>query len=164
MPIDINDYPAIKKHLDKYWDKISIRDDQGDTPYNLRNCIYTDLFLEQKIVYSEIVQEPKFFLDTNEHFFVEATAFIMTGNHIECIIKYLNSKICTYLFKKFYAGGGLGEKGYRYKKEFLQLLPIPQNNFKLLLNITDDNILEKTICDIYSLNNDEIEYIFNNNM
>ncbi len=36
--IDIYDYPAIKQHLDKYWDKISIRADKGDTPYNLRNC------------------------------------------------------------------------------------------------------------------------------
>lgn len=30
--IDINDYPAVKKHLDKYWDRIQRRDDQGDTP------------------------------------------------------------------------------------------------------------------------------------
>ena len=38
--IDINDFPAVKKHLDKYWDKIEHRADQGDTPYNLRNCAY----------------------------------------------------------------------------------------------------------------------------
>ncbi len=36
--IDINDYPAIKAHLDTYWNKIVSRADQGDTPYNLRNC------------------------------------------------------------------------------------------------------------------------------
>ena len=38
--IDINDYPAVKAHLDQYWDKISVRSDKGDTPYNLRNCAY----------------------------------------------------------------------------------------------------------------------------
>ena len=33
--IDINDYPAVKAHLDQYWDKISKgRADKGDTPYN----------------------------------------------------------------------------------------------------------------------------------
>lgn len=40
--IDINEYPAIKVHLDQYWDKIKDRMDQGDTPYNLRNCAYMD--------------------------------------------------------------------------------------------------------------------------
>ena len=40
--IDINDYPAVKAHLDLYWDKISVRADKGETPYNLRNCAYLD--------------------------------------------------------------------------------------------------------------------------
>lgn len=40
--IDINEYPAIKVHLDQYWNKIKDRMDQGDTPYNLRNCAYMD--------------------------------------------------------------------------------------------------------------------------
>ena len=39
---NINDYPAIKSHLDQYWDKLSKRADKGDTPYNLRNCAYVD--------------------------------------------------------------------------------------------------------------------------
>lgn len=30
------------------------------------------------------------------------------------------------MFKLFYAGGGLGQKGYRYKKVFVEQLPIPQ--------------------------------------
>ncbi|GAA8099139.1 hypothetical protein HpDR14_15000 [Helicobacter pylori] len=32
----------------------------------------------------------------------------------------------TFAFKTFYAGGGLGESGYRYKKAFIERLPIPQ--------------------------------------
>ncbi|MCQ2976311.1 MAG: restriction endonuclease, partial [Bacteroidales bacterium] len=42
--ININEYPALKQHLDKYWDKIEKRADQGDTPYNLRNCAYLEDF------------------------------------------------------------------------------------------------------------------------
>ncbi|MCI6212070.1 MAG: Eco57I restriction-modification methylase domain-containing protein [Bacteroides heparinolyticus] len=38
--IHIEDYPAIKQHLDNYWDKMKPRADQGDTVYNLRNCAY----------------------------------------------------------------------------------------------------------------------------
>ena len=36
--VHIEDYPAIKAHLDQFWDQIKDRADQGDTPYNLRNC------------------------------------------------------------------------------------------------------------------------------
>ena len=49
--IDINDYPAVKAHLDRYWDKISARTDKGDTPYNLRNCAYLEDFSKPKIMY-----------------------------------------------------------------------------------------------------------------
>jgi adenine-specific DNA-methyltransferase len=31
----------------------------------------------------------------------------------------------AFFFKTFYAGGGLGEDGYRYKKAFLEQLPLP---------------------------------------
>ena len=38
--VHIEDYPAIKQHLDNYWDKIESRADHGETAYNLRNCAY----------------------------------------------------------------------------------------------------------------------------
>ena len=41
--INIEDYPAVKMHLDSYYAKIAKRDDQGDTPYNLRCCAYLRL-------------------------------------------------------------------------------------------------------------------------
>ncbi|MGP6603868.1 Eco57I restriction-modification methylase domain-containing protein, partial [Ornithobacterium rhinotracheale] len=43
-PINIDDYPAIKKHLDQYWTRLEKRADQGVTPYNLRNCAYMEDF------------------------------------------------------------------------------------------------------------------------
>lgn len=41
--INIDDYPAVKHHLDTYWDQLKKRSDKGDTPYNLRNCAYLDV-------------------------------------------------------------------------------------------------------------------------
>ena len=61
--INIEDYPAIKAHLDSYYPQLEARADQGDTPYNLRNCAYIEDFFKQKIMYSEIVREPQFYLD-----------------------------------------------------------------------------------------------------
>ncbi|GAA8646668.1 class I SAM-dependent DNA methyltransferase [Helicobacter pylori] len=129
-PIDIEKYPAIKAHLDSHHDAIVTRSDQGDTPYNLRNCAYLEDFEKEKIVYGEIVQEPRFYLDNGECelgvFYAEATSFILTGEHLRYLLGMLHSKLITFAFKTFYAGGGLGESGYRYKKAFIERLPIPQ--------------------------------------
>ena len=132
-PIKINNYPAIKTHLDKFFDKLAKRYDKGDTPYNLRNCIYMDDFFKQKIIYSEIVQTPQFYLDNDKNYFPEATTFIMTGDNLEFVIACLNSKLYSYCFKRFYSGGGLGEHGYRYKKVFLEKLPLPKIQDKEVL-------------------------------
>ncbi|MGN8407224.1 DUF7149 domain-containing protein [Helicobacter pylori] len=129
-PIDIEKYPATKAHLDAHYDAIVTRSDQGDTPYNLRNCTYLEDFEKEKIVYGEIVQEPRFYLDNGECelgvFYAEATSFILTGEHLRYLLGMLHSKLITFAFKTFYAGGGLGESGYRYKKAFIERLPIPQ--------------------------------------
>ncbi|MGT0061474.1 type IIG restriction enzyme/methyltransferase [Helicobacter pylori] len=143
-PIDIEKYPAIKTHLDSHYDTIATRSDQGDTPYHLRNCAYLEDFEKEKIVYGEIVQEPRFYLDNGEcelgYFYAEATSFILTGEHLRYLLGMLHSKLITFAFKTFYAGGGLGESGYRYKKAFIERLPIPKitpQNQKLADKITD---------------------------
>ncbi|KOS35290.1 class I SAM-dependent DNA methyltransferase [Helicobacter pylori] len=143
-PIDIEKYPATKAHLDSHYDTIATRCDQGDTPYHLRNCAYLEDFEKEKIVYGEIVQEPRFYLDNGEcelgYFYAEATSFILTGEHLHYLLGMLHSKLITFAFKTFYAGGGLGESGYRYKKAFIERLPIPQiteKNQELADKITD---------------------------
>ncbi|PDX46747.1 restriction endonuclease, partial [Helicobacter pylori] len=143
-PIDIEKYPATKAHLDSHYDAIVTRCDQGDTPYNLRNCAYLEDFEKEKIVYGEIVQEPRFYLDNGEcelgYFYAEATSFILTGEHLHYLLGMLHSKLITFAFKTFYAGGGLGESGYRYKKAFIERLPIPKitpKNQELARKITD---------------------------
>ncbi|WRC88403.1 class I SAM-dependent DNA methyltransferase [Helicobacter pylori] len=143
-PIDIEKYPATKAHLDAHYDIIATRCDQGDTPYHLRNCAYLEDFEKEKIVYGEIVQEPRFYLDNGEcqlgYFYAEATSFILTGEHLRYLLGMLHSKLITFAFKTFYAGGGLGESGYRYKKAFIERLPIPQitpQNQELARKITD---------------------------
>ncbi|UOS27182.1 class I SAM-dependent DNA methyltransferase [Helicobacter pylori] len=143
-PIDLEKYPATKAHLNSHYDTIATRSDQGDTPYHLRNCAYLEDFEKEKIVYGEIVQEPRFYLDNGEcelgYFYAEATSFILTGEHLRYLLGMLHSKLITFAFKTFYAGGGLGESGYRYKKAFIERLPIPKitpQNQKLARKITD---------------------------
>lgn len=123
LPININCYPAVKRWLDSHWNNISTRGDKGVTPYNLRHCAYYKEFEKEKIVYSEIVREQQFFYDTHG-FYPEATSFIITGESIKYLISLLNSDFITWAFKKYYAGGGLGGSGFRYKKQFILNLPL----------------------------------------
>ncbi|MGL2437969.1 DUF7149 domain-containing protein [Helicobacter pylori] len=138
-PIDIEKYPAIKAHLDSHHDAIITRCDQGDTPYNLRNCAYLEDFEKEKIVYPCIMAKEPCFVYEEKGFYAPAPANIITGDKIE--IKYLtallNSKCIYFAMRKFYMGGGIeGE----LKTNNLEKIPIPQitpKNQELADKITD---------------------------
>ena len=129
-----NEYPAIYKYLSQYKDRLENR---GQCRYGGKNNKgqhhwleldnnpsdnYLAEFEKEKIIYSEIVREPQFYFD-KKTYYAEATSFIMTGENLKFLLGLLHSKLITYTFKTFYAGGGLGGQGYRYKKAFLNHLP-----------------------------------------
>ncbi|GAA9521655.1 class I SAM-dependent DNA methyltransferase [Helicobacter pylori] len=143
-------YPIIYAHLFSHKDELLKRNkDETGKRYEWY-CLqrwaasYYQEFEKEKIVYGEIVQEPRFYLDNGEcelgYFYAEATSFILTGEHLHYLLGMLHSKLITFAFKTFYAGGGLGESGYRYKKAFIERLPIPKitpQNQELARKITD---------------------------
>ncbi|EAH5096736.1 class I SAM-dependent DNA methyltransferase [Campylobacter coli] len=147
--INIENYPSLKKHFDEFYPQLEKRADKGLTPYNLRNCAYIEEFEKEKIVYSEIVRKPQFYLDVNLNFYAEATSFILTGENLKYLIAFLNNDFVAFIFKTFYAGGNLGENGFRYKKAFLEKLPIPKINSKNqklaneLVNLVDEILKAK---------------------
>lgn len=114
-------------------------------------------------MYSEIVRSPRFYYDNCCKFFPEATTFILTGEHLRYLYNILNSRTFTYFFKRFYAGGGLGEDGYRYKKAFFEKLPIPKmigtKNQQLIESANENNNIEKYYLLLFNFNEDEIEEI-----
>ncbi len=138
-PIDIEKYPTLKAHLDSHHDAITTRSDQGDTPYNLRNCAYLEDFEKEKIVYPCIMAKEPCFVYEEKGFYAPAPANIITGDKTE--IKYLtallNSKCIYFAMRKFYMGGGIeGE----LKTNNLEKIPIPQittKNQELADKITD---------------------------
>ncbi|GAA9722349.1 class I SAM-dependent DNA methyltransferase [Helicobacter pylori] len=126
-PIDIEKYPAIKAHLDSHYDAITTRSDQGDTPYNLRNCAYLEDFEKEKIVYPETSQGA-YFIYENSGIFLEKTAFMIVSDayNLKLLTALLNSKLITFYFKNFCGGCILGKSGYQYNKHALEKIPIPQ--------------------------------------
>ncbi len=97
--IHIEDYPAIKQHLDCYWDKVKPRADQGDTPYNLRNCAYLDEFLKPKIIWKRVGSILRFSYDENGLFGLDSTCFAV-GKEIAYICCILNSSMGHYLLNE----------------------------------------------------------------
>ncbi|RRD58197.1 hypothetical protein EII40_12210 [Tannerella forsythia] len=95
--IDINDYPAVKAHLDQYWDRISTRADKGDTPYNLRNCAYLEDFFKPKIMYPNMTKYIPFYYD-ERGFYQNDKSFMITGNAVAYLTAFLNSSIFKYCF------------------------------------------------------------------
>jgi len=159
--VDLEEYPAVKRYLDQYWAQLAPRTDQGDTPYHLRSCAYWNDFMMPKIVYSEIVREPQFYLDASGEFLVEATAFLLTGEHLGYLIKLLNSKVLAYIYRHFYAGGGLGGDTYRYKKAFLEKLPLPCYTPSTLCKSIENSteVAEEEILALYHFTQEEAAYL-----
>ena len=139
--IKIEDYPAIKAHLDQYWDKIEKRADQGDTPYNLRSCAYLEDFNKPKVVWGEISDRSKFAYDHEGKYIPEATTFLMVGNQLPYLFCVLNSPLSEWFFSKVGTTTGVGT--VRWKKYTIQQLLLP--------NITDEQrILFNNYVELYT--------------
>ncbi|MGN8459456.1 Eco57I restriction-modification methylase domain-containing protein [Helicobacter pylori] len=121
-PIDIEKYPAIKVHLDSHYDTIATRCDQGDTPYHLRNCAYLEDFEKEKIVWAEMTDEPRFIYD-NKGFLTNQTCYFIARDD-KYLFAILNSKVMYFFMRQM--ASNLGEGAFRWIKQFIERLPIPQ--------------------------------------
>ncbi len=135
-PIDIEKYPATKAHLNSYWNTIATRSDQGDTPYHLRNCAYLEDFEKEKIVWAEMTDEPRFIYD-NKGFYTNQTCYFIARDD-KYLFAILNSKVIYFFMRQM--ASNLGEGAFRWIKQFIERLPIPQiteKNQELADKITD---------------------------
>ena len=169
---DIDDYPSIKQYLLSYrferleqtgkvhivnGEKVKARKKTNNKWFETQDSIsYWEDFNKPKIMYSEIVRDPQFFFDVDGKFYPEATSFIMTGDGLETLYRVFHTSLATYLVKRFYAGGGLGEKGYRYKKAFFEDLPIPK---ALLHQQIDELSANESLIRLYGLSSEEVSFI-----
>lgn len=119
-----NNFPSLMNHLFVYKEKAEKRYDKGDYWWELRPCDYYAEFEKEKVIWSEIVTEPRFCYDTSA-FYIDASVFFMVGEHVKYLAGFFNSKAGEFVFKRFYAGGGLGKSGYQYQKIYVVQVPIP---------------------------------------
>ena len=153
--IDIEEYPAVKAHLDQYWDKIAVRDDQGATPYNLRNCAYWDLFFQQKICWKAVGRKLAFALVDSGIFLTAPASFISAGKYNSYILDFLCSSVGTYYIYKNSDTTGAGD--IMLNIQSLVKFPVPFT--KEIDDLKRREIRNDEIYQIYQFSDDEISYI-----
>ena len=165
-PINIDDYPAIKKHLDRFYSELEKRLDKGITPYNLRNCAYIEDFYRQKIVWAELARTGNAFIYDNSKSIVLNTSYILTSNNggvqkLKYLLSILNSKLI--LFYMDLISSKLDKTGWRWLKQFVEQLPIPNyetenETISYLVNRVIDNKKNNIPVNEYEKQIDEIIY------
>ena len=153
--IDINNYPAVKAHLDQFGDRITARADKGDTPYNLRNCAYLDLFFQPHICWKAVGRKLAFALVESGIFLTAPASFISGGKYNETILHYLCSSIGTYFIYKNSDTTGAGD--IMLNIQSLIKFPIPLGILKT--EGLSDCEIEESINKIYGFTSEEIAYI-----
>ena len=121
-PVDIENYPIIKEHLNQYFEILEKRSDKGITPYNLRNCAFLNDFEKEKIIWLELSDKSKFTIE-NEHYTLAGT-FIMTGESLKYLLAFFNSKLIEWYFDYICNSSGVGTN--QWKKVFVEQIPIPK--------------------------------------
>ena len=177
--IHIEDYPAVKAHLDQYWDKISKRADKGETPYNLRNCAYLEDFSKPKIVYMEIQTDnpkegypfPCFSFDERKSIALN-TAYIMCSDTVDVryILGILNSSVRR-MIARFYVTQLQGRQ-FRMLAQYLVKFPIVKATEDVqdkIIECVQENLVQESkeredrinymVYQLYSFDNREADYI-----
>ncbi len=167
--IHIEDYPSLKKHLDNYWHSIDKRADKGDTPYNLRSCAYLDEFSKPKIIWAELSRTGNSFAYSDDGAMVLNTCYILSFNDAEkhekdlkLLLGFLNSKIA--LFYLDIISSKLDETGWRWLKQFVELIPVPTNlafEEEGKLTNKDSVSINQQLYKQIGLSQEEVEYIEN---
>ena len=172
--IHIEDYPAVKAHLDQYWDKISKRADKGDTPYNLRNCAYMEDFSKPKIIWKIIGSRLAFTMDI-EGYIVNNACYLMTGEYLLHVLAFLNSSPLIW-YSEITNMNKTGVGDAQVGAQNIILFPIPKQTQKdgeitavvnsLLNEYSEENVnrLQNLIYDVFGLTNEESDYLSKMNL
>ena len=168
--INIEDYPAVKAHLDQYWTKIKNRADKGDTPYNLRNCAYLEDFLKPKAMWKIIGCNINFSFD-NDAMICNNAVNIITGNeeHILQFVGIMNSKLFDWYLKLTteaeVQGGGIQLYVTTLEKTLVKL-NFPENlSHRVRARVKgeqSDADVDNAVFDAYGLTMEERDFILCN--
>lgn len=187
LKINIEMYPAVKEHFLAFgYDRLKQTGDIGARKkssnkwFETQDSIgYWEDFSKQKIIWAEIARTGNSFTLENNNYMVSNTGYMLVAkesNHDEQIyenlLSFLNSN--AILFYLDMISTRLDETGWRWLRQYVELLPIPKLSQTQLEDITSEiqnQLKEKEVFgqkkinefvnNIYGFNKDEIMYLNN---
>jgi len=146
--VDISKFPCIKNRLLHYKNALENRKQyeqrraRGEDIkwYEIEQPVSPAVFESEKLLVPDISKQNNFAYDEGKYYCLDTSFIITPKNDYKSYIKYLlgllNSTTMDFYFKQIAAY--LGKKGYRYKKQYLDKVPI-----KLPQTIEEKTIAEK---------------------
>ena len=165
--VNIENYPAVKQHLDQFYPHLDNRQDQGVTPYNLRNCAYHEEFLGEKLFWKHLVEQARGRVAyAAKEIYCNNATYLITGEALKYLCIILNSKLIGWYMGQTAATTGTGD--VQWSKFAVGEIPIPR--ISQSMNFPDEiftghtrNIekleaeIEHFVCQCYGLNSKEIK-------
>ncbi len=130
--VNVAAYPAVRRHLDAFMPALENRQDQGDTPYNLRSCAYHEKFRQPKIMWRDMSDRPRFAY-SNAEIYCNDKAFVLACDGAgrddeEYLLRYLvgvlNSAVVGWYGLNIATTTGAGLP--QWKKFSVEIMPVPQ--------------------------------------
>ena len=146
LKLNINNYPAIKKHLKSFGKRLHQTGEKGSRKktnnkwFETQDSIaYYEDFEKPKIIFNKASQTNSFYLDLNKYY-GDVTTYIINTQNNHYIIAILNSRFFEFTYANFFAGGGIeGELTLFTLKEFPISVPSEEQEKKLVKLV--DNII-----------------------
>ena len=131
LNLNIDDYPALKNYLEKFMPRLKQSGEKGCRKKTTNawfetsdNIAYYGDFEKEKIVWCDMSKEASFIWDNEKFYFNNTCYFIINAN--KYLLGVLNSKLISFYLGKI--ASSLGEGAFRWFKQFVEKLPIPQIN------------------------------------
>ena len=121
--VNIDDYPAVKVHLDQHYPQLQKRQDKGRTPYNLRNCAYHEEFEREKLFWMDLTERGRFSYADKDTYCVN-TVYMLSGEAIKYLSSVLNSTLITWFMNNTALTSGMGVT--RWFSTTVETIPIPE--------------------------------------
>lgn len=176
-------YPVIYSHLSCFEKELRNRGQVKNGQHhwleldNHPSKEYLNLFLKPKILYPEITKFLPFYLDNQDHFYSNNKTFFITGENLDSLISYLNSKLFKYIFLETFPE--LQGNSRELRKVFMEQIPMikvaeeTNDEFKILVSKISKCLIEnpnadtkdleseidKLVYKLYELTDEEIKVI-----
>ncbi|MBK8854089.1 MAG: hypothetical protein IPN10_08235 [Saprospiraceae bacterium] len=136
----VNNYVSLYLHFKTFYQRLKVGMIKETIGRIFEIVLIWKISKNQKIVWGEISDKPKFAFD-DKGFYAEATTFLMTGEKLKFLLAILNSKVSEWYFNLIGTTTGMGTN--RWKKYKIELLPIKVPNEDEEIEIV--NIVDKIL-------------------